>query len=249
MIATGHEPTLPPDLHLDTNPSLSAEDPTAYVETIKKSLQLTHQQMTPPPPSPAANPYQVGRPIFALTTPPERTSKLAPRWKGPYRVCRIPNEHQVVYEDGKVEHTIHINHAKPAKFTTTDLPEPVPPTKTPRPPLRYLPAGFARRPAKPLAPPADSSVAPALPAVPAENAVPPPAAVPANQQPEPAPPRPRSPRLNPVQGHAHTIEIPPAARPHHSSKRFRWLALTHHRLQRVPRKEGQPPPQRPQPVT
>ena len=34
MIATGCEPTLPPDLHLDTNPSLSAEDPAAYVETI-----------------------------------------------------------------------------------------------------------------------------------------------------------------------------------------------------------------------
>ena len=156
MIATGREPTLPPDLHLDTNPSLSTEDPSAYVETIQKRL-LTHQQMTTLSPSPAANPYQVGSLIFALTTPPERTSKLAPRWKGPYRVCRIPNEYQVVYEDGNVERTIHINHAKPAKFTAPDLPEPVPPTETPRPPLGYLPAGLARRPARPRAPPADSS--------------------------------------------------------------------------------------------
>ena len=184
MIATGREPTLPPDLHLDTNPSLSAEDPAAYVETIQKRLQLTHQQMTTPPPSPAANPYQVGSLIFALTTPPERTSKLAPRWKGPYRVCCIPNEYQVVYKDGNVERTIHINHAKPAKFTTPGLPEPVPPTEAPCPPLGYLPAGFARRPAKPRTPPADSSVAPAPPpappAAPAENAMPPPASVPAN---------------------------------------------------------------------
>ena len=202
MIATGREPTLPPDLHLDTNPSLSAEDPAAYVETIQKRLQLTHQQMTTMPPSPAANPYQVGSLIFALTTPPEHTSKLAPRWKGPYRVCRIPNEYQVVYEDGNVERTIHINHAKPAKFIAADLPEPVPPTETPRPPLGYLPAGLAHRPAPPVAP--------------AENAMPPPASVPANQQPEPAPPRRRSPRLNPVQGHTHAIKSPLVTQPHRS---------------------------------
>ena len=219
MIATGRKPTLPPDLHLDTNPSLSAEDTSAYVETIQKRLQLTHQQMTTPPPSPATNPYQVGSLIFALTTPPERTSKLAPRWKGPYRVCRIPNEYQVVYEDGNVEPTIRINHAKPAKFTAPDLPEPVPPTETPRPPLGYLPAGLARRPAKPRAPPVDSSVALATPPAPAESAMPPPAPVPANQRPETAPLRRRSPRLNPIQGHAHAIKSPPEPQPHHSSKR------------------------------
>ena len=184
MIATGRKPTLPPDLQLDTNPSPSTEDPAAYAETIQKRIQLTHQQMTTQPLPPAANPYQIGSLIFALTTPPERTSKLASRWKGPYHVCRIPNDYLVFYEDGNVERTIHINHAKPAKFTAPDLPEPVPPTETPRPPLGYLPVGLARRPAKPRAPPADSSVAPA----PAENAMPPPAAAPANQQPEPAPP-------------------------------------------------------------
>ena len=216
MIATGREPTLPPDLHMDTNPSLFAEDPAAYVETIQKRLQLTHQQMTTPLPSPAANSYEVGSLILALTTPPERTSKLAPRWKGPYRVCRIPNEYQVVYEDGNVQRTIHINHAK---FTSPDLLELVPPTETPHPPLGYLPAGLARRLAKPRAPPADSSVAPAPPPAPAENAMPPPASVPANQQPESAPPRWRSPRLYPVQGHAHAIKSPPVIQLHHSSKR------------------------------
>ena len=223
MIATGCKPTLPPDLHPDTNPSLSAEDPATYVEIIQKRLQLTHQQMATPPPSPAAIPYQVGSLIFALTTPPECTSKLAPRWKGPYLVCRIPNEYQVVYEDGNVERTIHINHAKPAKFTAPDLLEPVSPTETPRPPLGYLPVGLARRPAEPRALPADTSVAPAPPpappAAPAENAMPPPASIPANQQPEFAPPRWRSPRLNPVQGHVHAIKRSPVTQPHHSSKR------------------------------
>ena len=78
MVATGCEPTLPPDLHLDTHPSPSADDPAAYVETIKQRLQLTHQQRTSPTPTPTANPYQVGSLIYALTTPPERTSKLVP---------------------------------------------------------------------------------------------------------------------------------------------------------------------------
>ena len=97
--------------------------------------------------------------IFALTTPPERTFKLAPQWKGPYRVCCIPNEYEVVYEDGEVECTIHINHAKPTKFTSPDLPELVPPMEEPRPPLGYLPVGFIQKPAKPRAPPVSRIVA------------------------------------------------------------------------------------------
>ena len=132
MIATGREPTLPPNLISDASPSPTAEDIPGYVETIQQRLQLTHQQMVTSPAAPAANPYQVGSLIFALTTPPERTSKLAPQWKGPYRVCRITNEYQVVYEDGELERTIHINHAKPAKFTAPDLPELVPPVEEPQ---------------------------------------------------------------------------------------------------------------------
>ena len=120
-----------------------------------------------------------------------------------------------------MERTIHINHAKPAKFTAPDLPEPVPPPEAPSPPLGYLPVGFAHRPPKPRSPPANSSVAPAPPAAPAEKAMPPPAAVPANQQPESAPLRRRSPRLNPAQGHAHAIKNSPVTPPHYSSKHSR----------------------------
>ena len=122
-----------------------------------------------------------------------------------------------------------MNHAKPAKFTAPDLPEPVPPAETPRHPIGYLPAGLARRPTKPSAPPADHSVAPAPPAAPAENSMPPPATAPANQRPEPAPPRWRSPRLNPEQGQAHAIISPPGTRPPHSancSKMTRTYPLT-----------------------
>ena len=218
MIATGHEPTLPPDLISDASPSPTAEDAPGYVETIQQRLQLTHEQMVIPPAVPAANPYQVGSLIFTLTIPPERTSKLAPQWKGPYRVCHIPNEYQVVYEDGELESTIHINHAKPAKFTAPDLPEPVPPVEEPRPQLGYLPAGFTHRPSKPRALPVNhNEAAMPPPAVPAVPTAPPPAAAPANQNPEPAPPHRRSPRLNPELGQAHAILSSPAARQPHSS--------------------------------
>ena len=183
--------------------------------------------MAAPPAVPASNPYHVGSLIYALTTPPERTSKLAPRWKGPFRVCRIPNEYQVTYEDDGLERTIHINHAKPAKFTAPDFPEPVPPAEVPRPPLGYLPAGFARKPTKPRAPPVNPNEAPmAPPATPAVPIARPPSAAPANQRPEPAPPRRRSPRLNPEQGQAHAILSRPVARQPHSPPRSRTANLS-----------------------
>ena len=214
MIAAGRKPTLPPDLTSDASPSPATEDTAEYIETIRQRLQLTHQQMAAPPTAPTANPYQIGSLIFTLTTPPECTSKLAPQWKGPYRVCRMPNEYQVVYEDGEVEHTIHVNHTKPAKFTAPDFPEPVPPAEELHPPLGYLPAGFTLRPSEPRAPPVNNNeAAMPPPAVPAVPAAPPPAAAPANQNPEPAPPRRRSPRLNPELGQAHVILSRPASPP------------------------------------
>ena len=100
MIATGREPTLPPDLEGDACASPALEDPASYVEAVKKRLTLTHQQMTPPPAPVAINPYREGSLIFVMTTPPERPNKLAPRWKGPFLVKRVPNPYQVTHEDG-----------------------------------------------------------------------------------------------------------------------------------------------------
>ena len=229
MIATGREPMLPPDVHLDVHPSPSVDDPSEYVEAITQRLQLTHQQMASPSPPPVANPYQVGGLIYALTTPTERASKLSPRWKGPYRVCRMPNDCQVVYEDGEVERTIHINHAKPAKFTAPDLPEPVPPPETSRPPLGYLPAGLARphpTPSAAAAPAEDSSSSSApAPAAPAENAMLLPAAAPTNQRPEPTPRPRRSPRLNLELGQTCAIKNPLESPPHHTSKASRMARI------------------------
>ena len=50
MVATGREPTLPPDLQNDACASPTLDDPTDYVEVLRQRLSLTHQQMTTPPP-------------------------------------------------------------------------------------------------------------------------------------------------------------------------------------------------------
>ena len=181
---------------------------------------------SPAPPS-VANPYQEGSLIFAMTTPPEYVSKLSPRLKGPFHVCRIPNDYQIVYEDGEVRRTTHVNPAKPAKFTAPGLPEPMPAPETPRPLLGYLPAGLlGPRPPPPAsaAPAGDSSssstTASTTPqtTAPAESEMQPPATAPANQRPEPAPRPRRSPSLNPEPGRVCAIKGPPRNPPHQSEK-------------------------------
>ena len=170
MIATGREPTLPPDLENSACASPSLDDPAAYVDALKQRLSLTHQQMAPPPAPAATNPYCEGNLIFVLTTPPERTNKLAPRWKGPFVVKRVPNPYQVVYEDGSTWRTIHVNHAKPAKLPATGFPAPIPTPEPPRPALGYLPRSLQRPlPRQPPAPPQSAAPAEGSPSPPASS--------------------------------------------------------------------------------
>ena len=179
MIATGREPTLPPDLESEACASPSPEDPASYVEAVRQRLTLTHQQMTSPPAPVATNPYHEGSLIFVMTTPPERSSKLAPRWKGPFFVKRIPNPYQVTYEDGLVWRTIHVNHAKPAKTPADGFPAPLPTPEPPPPPLGYLPISLQRpQPRQPL--PLPQSAAPTARTNPPAN---PPAATPPSSRP------------------------------------------------------------------
>ena len=77
--------------------------------------------MTAPPPPAPANRHQEGSLIFVMTTPPERTNKLTPRRKDPFRVRRVPNPYQVLYEDGSAWRTVHVNYTKLAKLTVPDL--------------------------------------------------------------------------------------------------------------------------------
>ena len=167
MIATGREPSLSPDLEGDACASPSTEDPVAYVDMVRQRLALTHQQMTPPPAPVASNPYHEDDLIFVMTTPPERTSKLAPRWKGPFLVKRVPNAYQITYEDDMVWRTVHVNHVKPAKTPAGGFPVPVLPPVPPSPPPMYLSRNFTwKKPAKPPQPaaPTEGSPQPAAPA-------------------------------------------------------------------------------------
>ena len=166
MIATGREPSLPPDLDSEACASPSTEDPVVYVDMVRQRIALTHQQMTPPPAPEAHNPYHEGDIIFVMTTPPERTSKLAPRWKGPFVIQRVPNAYQVTYEDDMVWRTVHVNHVKPAKTPAGGFPVPISPPAPPSPPPMYLSRNLTwRKPAKPShsAAPTEGSPQPAAP--------------------------------------------------------------------------------------
>ena len=156
--------------------------------------------MTAPPPPASANPHQKGSLIFVMTTPPERANKLTPRWKGPFQLRKVPNPYQVVYEDGSVWRTVHVNHTKPAKLTAPDLPLPTPAPEPPRPTLGYLPRSLQRPCSRPPPPQA---------AAPTGGIPPPPtASVPT----PPAPPPPASQR--PTRGSAAANEnSAPASQP------------------------------------
>ena len=146
MIATGRETTLPPDLQAGANPSFQTDDVHEYVEKIRRRLQMTQEQLTPTEVPPPPNPYKEGSLIYVLVTPPERTSKLAPRWKGPFRVARVPNAYQAVYVDEGIEHTVNINHVKPAKLAMPDLPPAIAPPKRDPSPVGYLPSHLTHAP-------------------------------------------------------------------------------------------------------
>ena len=162
MIATGREPSLPQDLDSEACASPATADPVAYVDMVRQRLALTHQQMTPPPAPEAHSPYHEGDLIFVMTTPPERTNKLTPRWKGPFEVKRVPNAYQVTYEDGMVWRTVHVNHAKPAKAPPGGFPVPTAPSASATPPHKYSSRNLSWRkppppPPQPAAPVAEPS--------------------------------------------------------------------------------------------
>ena len=116
--------------------------------------------MTPPPAPEAHSPYHEGDLIFVMTTPPERTNKLTPRWKGPFEVKRVPNAYQVTYEDGMVWRTVHVNHAKPAKAPPGDFPVPTAPAASAISPPKYSSRNLSWRkppPPQPAAPVAEPS--------------------------------------------------------------------------------------------
>ena len=79
-------------------------------------------------------------------------------------VKRVPNLYQVMYEDGLVWRTIHVNQAKPAKAPATGFPAPLPTPEPPKPTLgcllRSLQRPLSRRPLPPPQPAAPTAGSP-----------------------------------------------------------------------------------------
>ena len=60
----------------------------------------------------AINPFNQGDLILIHQQPMERTHKLFPKWRGPFKVNKIPNPFQVQYEDEGREKITHVRNCK-----------------------------------------------------------------------------------------------------------------------------------------
>ena len=97
---------------------------------------------------------------------------------------RVPNPYQVVYEDGTIWRTVHVNHTKPAKLTAPDLPLLAPAPEPPRPTLGYLPRSLQRPCSRPPPPPQAAAPTGGIPPLPTASVPTPPAPPPpASQRP------------------------------------------------------------------
>ena len=142
MITTGRENTLPPDLVAWANACKGVENPSAYVSGVIEKLREVHQRVAPRAAPTRQNPNQPGSLIWVSTPPLERTSKLSPKWIGPFRVLKVPNPYQVAYASGVGPQTMHIHHTKPALLDLLMqdlLLEEYPPTP---PSLGYFPSSY-----------------------------------------------------------------------------------------------------------
>ena len=94
-----------------------------YVSGVIEKLREVRQRMSPTEAPDRPNPYQLGNLIWISTPPLERTSKLSPKWMGPFGGVKVPNLYQVTYTLGTGPQTVHIYHTKPTllDLLTQDL--------------------------------------------------------------------------------------------------------------------------------
>ena len=137
----------------------------------------------------------------------------------------------MVYEDGSVWRTVHVNHTKPAKLTAPDLPLPTPAPEPPRPTLGYLPRSL-QRPCSHLPPPHAAAPAVGAPppptaSIPTPSAPPPPASqrptqgsasANGNSAPAPQPPQHPGSRIQPPTSVPANQNTVPATRPRRSAR-------------------------------
>ena len=77
-------------------------DKSKYAKDLGKELREVRRRVTPfnqATSQTAANLFQEGYLILIYQQQMEKTHKLSPRWRGPFKVTKIINSFQVTYED------------------------------------------------------------------------------------------------------------------------------------------------------
>ena len=110
----GQGMNLPTDL---THGAMSEkeEDQHQFVKNIGKELKEIREKVQPfnqNKKKVAINPFKEGDLILIHQQPRGRTHKLSPRWRGPFKVNKIPNPFQVQYEDEGRETIMHVRSCK-----------------------------------------------------------------------------------------------------------------------------------------
>ena len=120
---------LPADL-LYTQGDSGRGDRSKYVKNLGKELREVRRRVTPfnqATHQPAANSFQLGDLVLIYQQQMEKTHRLSPRWRGPFKVTEIINSFQVTYEDqGKRKITL-ISNCKKYYDQLVDVGEATPP--------------------------------------------------------------------------------------------------------------------------
>ena len=85
------------------------------MKNLGKELRQVRRRVTPfnqATHHPSSNPFQEGDFILIYQQQMEKTYKLSPRWKIPFKITKIANLFQVTYDDQGREKITHISNCK-----------------------------------------------------------------------------------------------------------------------------------------
>ena len=113
-ILFGKNPNLPSDIAFTPAVPIH-DDREGYVKQLKKELGLVRQEINKQldrEKNLTENPFKIGDQVLIRLQPQELDSKIEAKWKGPFKVIRIPNKFQIEYQDDVVTRISHISYAK-----------------------------------------------------------------------------------------------------------------------------------------
>ena len=105
---------LPTDLTHGTE-STKKPDQHQFVKNMGRELREIRDKVRPfnkNKEKVAVNPFKEGNLILTHQQPMERARKLSPKWRGPFKVTKIPNSFQVHYADEGREKATHVHNCK-----------------------------------------------------------------------------------------------------------------------------------------